>query len=325
MKKRKKVVRVIWGMIAILTVILIATILVKQFPKNDNTQINTKMQSINAQKIQSNTDHEENETDTNVVGTTGDYTSYTGEYHDSNRQSASLTISITDKNHITGTVSDDPSGHEASVNFDTYIVDNQADYYFDDDERGGHGTMTFSFQEDKIVINIDDYQSSGDAFLSYGIQGEYNFTNDGSVNSELIEYKNLKKYDSTWTYDEVDIEIQKRSNYSQSCSFWNDVVSYWENDCEVRDISFQYTYLFDTDNVLYTYSDFNNVPKLIIKLAKNEIYARHGYLFEDEDLLNYFLGQLWYVPTTISDDFDTSCFSEVEKQNLELLNNLLKK
>ena len=77
--------------------------------------------------------------------------------------------------------------------------------------------------------------------------------------------------------------------------------------------------------MLYTYSDFNNVPKLIIKLAKNEIYARHGYLFEDEDLLNYFLGQLWYVPTTISDDFDTSCFSEVEKQNLELLNNLLKK
>ncbi|WP_442855640.1 YARHG domain-containing protein [Butyrivibrio sp. NC3005] len=74
----------------------------------------------------------------------------------------------------------------------------------------------------------------------------------------------------------------------------------------------------------YTKSDLENEPKLILNLGKNEIYARHGYIFKDENIENYFLGQIWYVPTTFPEDFDDSCFSETERQNLELFNELCK-
>jgi hypothetical protein len=61
---------------------------------------------------------------------------------------------------------------------------------------------------------------------------------------------------------------------------------------------------------------------LIIHLAKNEIYARHGYIFKDEDLNNYFNGQLWYEPSVKSENFDERVFNDYEKANLRLLTDL---
>lgn len=60
----------------------------------------------------------------------------------------------------------------------------------------------------------------------------------------------------------------------------------------------------------------------MIHLAKNEIYARHGYIFKDEALQNYFMGCIWYSPTCESEDFDDSALNEFEKANLEILESM---
>ncbi len=75
-----------------------------------------------------------------------------------------------------------------------------------------------------------------------------------------------------------------------------------ENVREVRDISMNLYPLFDTNTKYYQASDFDDVPPLIIYLAKNEIYARHGYIFKDADLNSYFLSQLWYLPEFDSEE-----------------------
>jgi hypothetical protein len=58
--------------------------------------------------------------------------------------------------------------------------------------------------------------------------------------------------------------------------------------------------LFAT-NFYVTYFPFDRMPRKweindyleeILYLALNEIYARHGYIFKDEDLQNYFMGQV---------------------------------
>lgn len=54
-------------------------------------------------------------------------------------------------------------------------------------------------------------------------------------------------------------------------------------------------------------------------IAKNEIYARYGRMFNNQDLQEYFDGLDWYIPTTSPDDFDESVFSKVEKYNVRLL------
>ena len=68
--------------------------------------------------------------------------------------------------------------------------------------------------------------------------------------------------------------------------------------------------------------EFESEPMLVIHLAKNEIYARHGYIFTNEDLYNYFMGCIWYSPTCDSTDFDDNIFNEYEKANLEILADL---
>lgn len=66
----------------------------------------------------------------------------------------------------------------------------------------------------------------------------------------------------------------------------------------------------------------NDVKKLSsaqCRLAKNEIYARHGRLFQDESLQNYFDKKSWYSGYIEPDDFDESVFNKTEKANIKLL------
>lgn len=55
------------------------------------------------------------------------------------------------------------------------------------------------------------------------------------------------------------------------------------------------------------------------RLAKNEIYARHGRLFQDSELQDYFYGKSWYWGTVEPEDFDESVFNKTEKANVRLL------
>ncbi|MBE5967312.1 MAG: YARHG domain-containing protein [Lachnospiraceae bacterium] len=127
------------------------------------------------------------------------------------------------------------------------------------------------------------------------------------------------KYYSPWSEDEMIVAINERSQYRESCSFYSEVSDYMENVREVRDISNMIEPLYYTDMKYYESQDFEKDPLLIIHLAKNEIYARHGYIFNDEDLNNYFMVQLWYEPSCTPEDFDDSVFNDYEKANLKLL------
>ena len=55
------------------------------------------------------------------------------------------------------------------------------------------------------------------------------------------------------------------------------------------------------------------------KLARNEIYARHGRIFEDEGLNNYFNRQTWYVGYQTAEEFDDAELSDVERKNLDTI------
>jgi len=54
-------------------------------------------------------------------------------------------------------------------------------------------------------------------------------------------------------------------------------------------------------------------------LAKNEIYARHGRKFNNQELQDYFNSTTWYIGTIEPEDFDESVFNKVEKANIKLL------
>lgn len=55
------------------------------------------------------------------------------------------------------------------------------------------------------------------------------------------------------------------------------------------------------------------------RLARNEIYARYGYIFEDKELQSYFNSKTWYEPTIAAQDFEESMLNEYEIANRDLI------
>ncbi|AXH98237.1 YARHG domain-containing protein [Sporosarcina sp. PTS2304] len=62
-------------------------------------------------------------------------------------------------------------------------------------------------------------------------------------------------------------------------------------------------------------SDLANLSKSELRLARNEIYARYGYIFKSKELQAYFDSQNWYVP---NDSYGGS-LTDWEKHNVALI------
>lgn len=67
---------------------------------------------------------------------------------------------------------------------------------------------------------------------------------------------------------------------------------------------------------LLTYADIEGLSKEEIAYARNEIYARHGYVFQKQKYRDYFGSKSWYKPNP---DFKESDLSETEKENVDFL------
>lgn len=74
---------------------------------------------------------------------------------------------------------------------------------------------------------------------------------------------------------------------------------------------------------LLTESDIQGLSLRELNYAKNEIYARHGRMFNSPELQNYFNSKQWYKGRYSAEDFDAnysaSLLSNTEKKNTELL------
>ncbi|MEZ5307287.1 MAG: YARHG domain-containing protein, partial [Pyrinomonadaceae bacterium] len=55
-----------------------------------------------------------------------------------------------------------------------------------------------------------------------------------------------------------------------------------------------------------------------LKIMRNEIFAKHGKVFSDPDLISYFSGQSWYKPNP---EFKDSDLSQIELENVEVIKN----
>ncbi|MGN0180928.1 MAG: YARHG domain-containing protein [Candidatus Ornithomonoglobus sp.] len=78
-------------------------------------------------------------------------------------------------------------------------------------------------------------------------------------------------------------------------------------------------YLFDSSHNVIRESELKARSREEIKLIYYEIYARHGYDFQDEGLKEYFSGKTWYEPVTSHREEAESQFNVVERENIEVI------
>lgn len=75
----------------------------------------------------------------------------------------------------------------------------------------------------------------------------------------------------------------------------------------------------DSDKRLIGREDLMNLSPEQCKIARNEIYARHGRKFKDAALQSYFDSCPWYSGRIEPDSFSDSYLSEVEKKNRDTI------
>lgn len=74
----------------------------------------------------------------------------------------------------------------------------------------------------------------------------------------------------------------------------------------------------DSDKREISKSELTSFTPWQLKVARNEIYARHGRLFVHEDLKCYFKSKNWYFENT---NFNTSLLSSIESKNIDIIQN----
>lgn len=85
-------------------------------------------------------------------------------------------------------------------------------------------------------------------------------------------------------------------------------------------------YILPNSNSAYlTEADLAGLTKEQLRLARNEIYARHGRKFKDDELNQYFLSKSWYTPLYEPNQFNESVFNDYENANRQLITEYEKK
>jgi hypothetical protein len=81
-----------------------------------------------------------------------------------------------------------------------------------------------------------------------------------------------------------------------------------------------FSYIIDgSDSGYFDASYFKNLSNDELRLARNEIYARHGYRFSDKGLTQFYhSGGLWYG-TALLKAQNPLVLTEIEKLNVELI------
>lgn len=77
--------------------------------------------------------------------------------------------------------------------------------------------------------------------------------------------------------------------------------------------------LAGSDTRLITRDELGKLNKDELRIARNEIYARHGRKFNDRELQDYFNSKPWYRGTVEANRFSDNMLSKIELQNLDLI------
>lgn len=112
--------------------------------------------------------------------------------------------------------------------------------------------------------------------------------------------------------------IPKDDNVNKDSSVKSDVPTSVDKT-DIHDInSPEYYILPKSGSEKLLDSDVSILPKENLALARNEIFARHGFVFKDERFKSYFATKSWYKPNPNFKDNDGE-LNNIEIYNVELI------
>lgn len=122
--------------------------------------------------------------------------------------------------------------------------------------------------------------------------------------------------DKVWYYSALDSGLGEDTIY-----YYDKVFLRW--DGQMPEETGDDGYILPTDSAYISASDLAGMDKETVMLARNEIYARHGYVFKSNEIQAYFDAKSWYTPNSSvnASTFTTAQMNEYEKANLDVILN----
>lgn len=152
------------------------------------------------------------------------------------------------------------------------------------------------------LIDLNNEKTSAN---QSSVQEVQKYEGDSSVEDQ---YAGAKEY-----YEDNGGDADEETNYGEDAGYEEE--NYEEDDNEELQ-----EYIFsESDTRILSAEEIKKYNSDVLRIAKNEIYARHGRMFNDSELQEYFDSLSWYEGTIAPEDFDESVLSKTEKENVKLL------
>lgn len=188
-------------------------------------------------------------------------------------------------------------------------------------EDGVYDGTSVEYDEDDKVNQIYIEQGEETTPSFYGI-------NIGMQKEEAVELLNDAYMILTDMGDEGFIRVNEETGEEVYCECGEGVISSILY-CVLSDeelLAFQEEnskkeFIFPGSDQKYLSEDeVRNITEEDMAIGRNEIYARHGYIFQEEMYREYFESKSWYTGTTPSDQFNADLvFNDFEKKNVEMI------
>ena len=170
-----------------------------------------------------------------------------------------------------------------------------------------------------MCIMMTDQVLEGDVPPGEKMKGYIYFEVPEDAESLRVEYVDNLLADEVVVYKGDISEGNKNQNNSQNNEDeYQEYVEVDENDYSGYENYEEYM-IPNSDIYLVNDADTRYLSAEELRIARNEIYARHGYIFKDPALNEYFLQQSWYVPRYTINEWNENWLNETEKANVQFI------
>ena len=166
--------------------------------------------------------------------------------------------------------------------------------------KGGSCNTTVTVGEDFTCNQLCPYHRDYCYFADFVKEGVYELNNNYTGFRLALSSENNKEGQSSTFTTQAD-EAQTKNDSKQQTNVFGDYP-----DASIR---------------ILTPSELSGYSKRELKLMRNEIFARHGYIFKTDDMKNHFASKQWYEPKY--NDVN-GMLTDVEKQNINTIQRLEK-
>lgn len=162
-----------------------------------------------------------------------------------------------------------------------------------------------------IGIGTGYWWVSYDSGMIYAQIREHIIENESQKNEEMYLNSDIESESDNETNSIIQEEDNKNSNLESNQNI---------KDASIYDEDMEEDYILpDSSTRRLTDEEVQGLSKEDLRIARNEIYARHGRKFDDMQLQSYFNSKSWYKGTIGPADFKESMLSDIEKDNIQLI------